>query len=51
MAYNDVTYSVRLVKVHGEIKWGLFENDNCVYTCDDRNDAIFYLDIYKKLMR
>ena len=49
--YKDVTYTVRPVKVNGVMKWGLFENDNCVYTCDDRNDAIFYLDVYKMLMR
>ena len=49
--YTDVSYTVKMVKVEGEIKWGVFENANLVYTCDNREDAIDYAEIYKMLMR
>lgn len=48
---NTIDYTVKPVKTHGKTKWGVFENFNLVYTCDDEDDAFHYMELYKMLMR
>jgi hypothetical protein len=49
--YNDIQYTVKLINYEGTVKWGVFENDNFVYACDDFDDAVHYMETYKMLMR